>query len=529
VKPRRKTRLVLERLEDRLTPASFNLVYSGSSLTITQTTALAGATDTLNVTDNITPNMIVLTDAGAGGNTTNVDATDIKNVTLKLLPNTVAGTARTVTYDLGPTGRAGDLKLKLNSGDQTLDINDHGGTGAIQDDLKIRAGDGNDAIKAAVTGSLAIKDSTSISLGAGTSSITLGNTTIGDDLTINAKKATTTIAFGSGVGQTFSVAGNVDVDTGSGDNTLTMGLAGLGKATVSGKLDASGLTAFTLAPGSSVGKTVSLNAGAKPMTYTFSAGSSVGDNVSIRNKGNTPLASSVLVFNGTIGNNLRIRLGNTAGDTISMSGSVGGNMTVKAGKNGKIISLSPTASVGGDFEASLGNALAGQNLVSITGGAKVGGEVEVKLGNTTNPGGNLLDLSGAKIGGDVEVCGGSGGDTYKSSSAADKVNGATSIGGSVDIDFGNGSNSATVSGTVGGNSIRYDGGNGNDTVTIDASSFARIRVVFAAAPAGTTKTVTLGVLPKSAYIDFGKGSGTKTLNLTGTATPVTYPLTVKNR
>jgi hypothetical protein len=36
------------------------------------------------------------------------------------------------------------------------------------------------------------------------------------------------------------------------------------------------------------------------------------------------------------------------------------------------------------------------------------------------------------------------------------------------------------------------------------------------------------VRPRSAFINFGVGSGTKTLTLTGSATPVTYPMTVLN-
>jgi large repetitive protein len=529
VKLQRKIRLALERLEDRLTPASFDVVQHGASLTITQTAALAGATDTLNVTDNVTPNMIVLTDAGAGGNTTNVDTTGIKDVTLKLLPNTVTGTTRAVTYDLGPTGRSGTLKLNLGSGDQNLDINDHGGTGGVFHDLKINAGTGNDAITAAATGTLSVADSVYIGLGSGTKNVVLGNVKIGDDLTIIGKTATTAISLGAGTNQAFTVGRNVEIRTGTGTNTLTLGLPGVGTATIGRNLDASGETGFTLNPGSSVGRNVYLNAGTNAMTYTFAAGSTVNGDVSISNKGQTPLlASSSLQFNGSIGDDLYIKLGNAAGDTVSVGGSVGDDMSVKAGNNGKTILLRPTASVGGDFKATLGNALTGTNIVSITGGAKVGGNVKIKMGNATTAGGNMVDLSGAKIGGSVEVNAGAGGDTYLSSNATSKT-GATSIGGSVDIDFGNGNNSATISGSVGGHKISVDSGNGNDAVLIDAASFAEIHVAFSSAPTGTTKNVTLGVLPKSAYINFGKGGGTKTLTLTGTATPVTYPLTVKNK
>ena len=523
MKPQRKIRLVLERLEDRLTPASFNVVHSGTLLTITQTAALAGSTDTLNVTDNITPNMIVLTDAGTGGNTTNVDTTGVSNVTLKLLPNTVTGTTRTVTYDLGPTGRAGTLRFLLSSGDQTLDINDHGGTGNVFHDLKINADTGNDTITAAATGSLAVAKSVYIGLGSGTKNVVLGNVRIGHELTISAKTATTAISLGAGTKQAFGVAGDVEIRDGTGNNTLTLGLPGVGTATVGRNLDASGVTGFTLNPGSVVGRNVYLNAGNNSMTYTFAAGSTVYGDVVIYNKGEAPLlASSSLQFNGAIGDDLYIKLGNSAGDTVTVGGLVGGDMSVKAGSNGKTITLTPTAGVGGDFKAELGNGVAGVNIVSITGGARIAGDVKVKLGNTGNAGGNIADLSGALIGGSVEVGSGADGATYLSTKK-------TFIGGSVDIDFGTGNNSATVSGTVGGHTISYSGGSGNDTVLIDATSFAKIYVTFEAAPTGTTKNVTLGVLPKSAYIDFGPGSGTKTLNLTGTATPVTYPLTVKNK
>jgi hypothetical protein len=335
--------------------------------------------------------------------------------------------------------------------------------------------------------------------------------------------------LGAGPGQTFTAAENVDIDTGTGNNTLTMGFVGIGTAAVSGNLDASGMTFFSLGAGSSVAGRVSLDAETKPMTYTFNTGSSVGGSVSIRNEGNTPLASSTLLFNGTIDDDLHVTLGNTAGDTISVSGSVGGNMNVNGGNHGKTITLSSTASVGDDFSARLGNGVTGANIVSITAGAQVGGNVYVKLGNTTNAGGNLLDLSGAKIGGSVTAQGGSGADTYLSSSAADTANGATFIGESVHIDFGAGPNNATISGTVGGHSIDYEGGVGNDTVKIDATSYANIRIDLETAPGGSTKIVTLGIRPKSAFIDFGVGGGTKTLTLTGTATPVTYPLKVLHR
>ena len=81
---------------------------------------------------------------------------------------------------------------------------------------------------------------------------------------------------------------------------------------------------------------------------------------------------------------------------------------------------------------------------------------------------------------------------------------------------------------VGGGSFTYRGGTGNDTVIFGAVSNVSVNIVFAAAPPGTAKTVTLGVRPRSAFIDFGFGTGAKTLNLVGTATPVTYPLTVRN-
>jgi hypothetical protein len=519
----------VECLEDRLTPASFNLMYSGGSLTIVQTTALAGASNTLNITDNVTPNMIVLTDAGTGGNTNNVDVTGVTNVTLNLLANTVAGTPRTITYDLGAAGRPGDLKLNLSNGDQSLDINDNGGTGPVGDDLKISAGNGADTITAAATGSVAVTDTTSISLGNGDKTIALGNTALGNNLKINVKNGTDSVSLGASPGQTFTVAGNVDIDTGNGNNSLTMGFVGIGTAAVSGNLDAGGMTFFSLGTGSSVGGRVSLDAEVKPMTYTFNTGSSVGGTVSIRNEGSTPLASSSLQFNGTIGKDLRITLGNTAGDSVSVSGSVGREMEVNAGSHGKTITLSSTATIGSDFEARLGNALGGANIVSITGGASVGRNVYVRLGSTSTGGSNLVDLSGALIGGSVNVRGGSGTNTYLSSSSADAVNGPTSIGGNVSIDFDGTNNSATISGSVGGSSIRYSGGHGNDTVTVDATSFAVIHIDLETAPAGSKKIVTLGVRPKSAFIDFGVGSGTKTLNLTGTATPVTYSLTVKNK
>jgi hypothetical protein len=529
VKLRRKTRLVLEQLEDRLTPASFNLFYSGGNLTIMQSAALSGATDTLNITDNVTANMIVLTDAGAGGTTTDVPVAGVTNVTLNLLPNAVAATTRTISYDLGAAGRAGNLTLNLSSGPQSLDINDNGGTGPVGGNLTVNAGPGSDTITAAASGTLSVGQSFNITLGSGTQTVTLGNTAIGNNLNFNTTTAVDAISLGGGPGQAFTVAGNVNIFTGTGNNTLTMGFVGIGTATVSGNLYATGISFFSLGSGSAIVGNATFNAGVKPLSYTFNTGSSVGGSVSISNQGGIPLASSSLSFAGTIGNNLAVSLGNTAGDSVSLTGAVGGNMNVTGGSSGKTVSLSSTASVGKSFTALLGNGIAGANIVSITGGAQVGQNIYASLGNTTNAGGNLLDLSGALVGGSVTVQGGSGADTYKSSSSADTVNGPTFIGGSVYMNLGAGPNSATVSGTVGGPSISYLSGPGNDTVLIDAASFASIYINLFVASPGTTKSVTLGVRPRSAFIDFGFGSGTKTLTLTGTATPVTYPLTVLNK
>jgi hypothetical protein len=527
VKLRRKTRLLLERLEDRLTPASFNLVYSGNSLTITQNAPLSGASDTLNVTDNVTAGMIVLTDAGAGGTVTDVPVAGVDNVTLNLLANSAAPTVRTVTYDLGASGRSGNLTVNLNNGATTFDVNDNGGTGSVTGNLRVASGAGNDTFTLASTGSLSVGDNVYLAPGAGTQTISLGNTDIGNSLYVTSMTGTDTIGLGSGAGQTFSSGGNVFIFTGPGNNTLTLGAPANGTATVGGSLTASGIATFTLNANSSITGNATLAAGIKSITYTFNAGSFVGGNVTTSYSGGTPLASSTLMFAGTIGNNLGVTLGNTGGDSVAVSGSVGGNMTVFAGSNGKTIALSPTASVGDNFTAILGNGLAGQNLVSITGGASVGRNAYVSLGNTTSAGGNLLDLSGAQVGANLTAIGGSGADTLKTTASG--ATGATAIGGSVYVNLGLGPNTATISGTVGGPSITYLSGPGNDTVTINANSFAAMYIDLGAAPPGSTKTVNLGVRPRSAFINFGVGTGTKTLNLSGTATPVNYPLTVLNK
>jgi len=555
VKLRRKTRLVLERLEDRLTPASFNLFYSGGSLTITQTGPLTGQTaavppatpgpnNTLNIIDNsnnavtdaVPANTIQLTDAGpgGGGTTTNVNTSGVTNVTLNLLSSSaVPPTPETVTYDLvGSAGRPGNLTINLNSGALSFDMNDVTGTGPVQGNLNISAGAGNDSITLASMGVLSVNKSVAIQLGAGTKSIDLGSTTIGDNLSLTSTTAVDTISLGADTGSSFSVAGNVYVSTGVGANTLSVG-GPVSTATVTGNLTASGLNFFALAPTAMIGGNVNLNAGIKGITYSFEGGagamSIVGGSVYISNSGSLPLATSSVTFNGSIGNNLFVTLGNTAGDTYSQGGSVGGNVIINAGSFGKTISLSPTASVGGNFTANLGNGVTGVNIVSITAGAQVGGNLSVRLGNTTSAAGNLLDLSGAIIGGSVTVFGGSGADTYLSTNSS-SPDGETLIGGSVYLNLGAGPNNATISGSVGGPSITYMGGAGNDTVLIDAASYAAIYIDLGVSLTGSTKSVTLGIRPRSFFLNFGVGSGTKTLTYEAgsSATPINYPSTILN-
>jgi len=57
-------RPVLETLEDRLTPSSYNITGSGTTLTVTQTQSVSAGTTALTITDDPATGTITLADTG---------------------------------------------------------------------------------------------------------------------------------------------------------------------------------------------------------------------------------------------------------------------------------------------------------------------------------------------------------------------------------------------------------------------------------------------------------------------------------
>src|SRR5207247_5211583 len=76
-------RFLLETLEDRLTPSSYTIMGSGTTLTITQTAGVSAGTTSLDITDDPATGTITLSDTG-GTDTVTLTTSGFSNLTVNL-------------------------------------------------------------------------------------------------------------------------------------------------------------------------------------------------------------------------------------------------------------------------------------------------------------------------------------------------------------------------------------------------------------------------------------------------------------
>ncbi len=351
--------------------------------------------------------------------------------------------------------------------------------------------------------------------------------------------------FGNGTAADH-VNGSVYVQQGSGQEVFNVGQAtptslmpATTAVTVGGNVTFSGASqtgflgnAINIAPGSVVSGNLNASAAAQVTIGEFSfVGGSVSGNVMVSNA-NQPILSNLVII-GQVGGNVNF-MGSNNGDTVSLfntpagppHGSVGGSMTLIMGTGAgpilpSLVNMDTGTFVGGSLTILAGN---GGTQVSLSG--TIGGNLSVTAGNGANAvdlgnnGGAFFNLPGPlTVGGTVNLNLGAGGNAVEFFTG-------TTVGKSVTMTMGNGTNTFTLDAgaQVLGRTLSFTGGTVHDTVMINnaiANVFA-LNVLF---KNGIRELdIAAGTSLDSAYINFGTGSGTKTLN----SPTVTWDETIVN-
>jgi hypothetical protein len=290
----RSNRPSLEVLEDRWVPASFTWIGSGSTLTLTQTSAAIGA---LTITDNVSS--VTVSDAG-DGSTATVSLVGFSNLTVNLL-----STDRTaLTYNLG-AARSGNVTLNIaNASARGLTFNPGGNT--IGGNLTITGGNGN----------LLVTETSALLLG--------GNATLNGGLSLDVFNA---------IGTTVTIGGNFTL------NKVNVVALGSGSV-IGGSLlfnDSGEFTPNTLTlTGTTIGSNLSYTGGSSTDIIVLNMASVVGGNLSV-NFGTQTSGSSELGINGT---------SQVAGSVAV----IGGNLGTQS------VTLATTATVNGSASFNMGSA-----------------------------------------------------------------------------------------------------------------------------------------------------------------------------
>ncbi len=239
-----------------------------------------------------------------------------------------------------------------------------------------------------------------------------------------------------------------------------------------------------------------------------------------------------IVENALIGGNLTVlsHMENVSTNYFLDGAFIGGNVSILAGNLDDNITfgqLAPTI-IGGSFQATLGN---GTNNIVVLAGSSVGGNVTA-IGGDQN---DAVTLDG-DIGGNAYlalnngtnnlILGGSVGSnlTMIAGSGDDNVTFPGAVGGNVYLSLGGAFMAGNVvnfdtTATVGGSSFSYFGGSGADSLTFNGS--APLARVYSSLGAGAD-TFTLGTMSPLAflYVDFGAGDDVLVNNFIG---PFSFP------
>jgi hypothetical protein len=361
----------LEALEDRLTPALTYVLDAAGNLTVTGTTV----NPTLTITE-AAGNSVTIMD-GASSNTfavpgnLNVNVTSLNAVYL-------------VTYNVGGTV-LGNVSLSARSLG-LVDVSVNGTGGSIHGNLTLKTGGGDDLVG------------------------------------VNA----------FGAGSPLTVAGSLSVDTGAGNDFLVLG--GIGDVTVGGNLFAYNVNtllfgASTETVGGFTHITTDTNTSGGANLVSTSATTTMAGDLFFTG---TNASTNDVVLNGTVGGRLFASLGNGAADSLVAAATsvVGGSAFIQGGNGGDSVTL--LGSVFGNLSLILGN------------------------------GGNTVIVGGTVGGTSISYLGGSGGDTFTYAASAPAAR-LTGIFGAGDDTFNLDSNSlasAYLNGGAGTNTF-------NPSVTIN--------------------------------------------------------------
>ena len=198
--------------------------------------------------------------------------------------------------------------------------------------------------------------------------------------------------------------------------------------------------------------------------------------------------------------NLTVDLGNGTRDfnLTGTSNSIGGNLSVTAGSGSQTVEVAVNndLSVGGALSLSLG----------------ADGDIVDEDGNNINVAGHatfvsvnqFLNDGTMAIGGNLSFTSSSSTDTDSFSTTA-----ASSVGGDIDIDLGDGTNNANIIGILGGSNVTYNGGSGVDDVTFGTTGNPA-DVVINLGSGNDTFTLLPGasISPTTLTVDFGGGNDT---------------------
>jgi hypothetical protein len=359
MKPRSRTRLNLEQLEDRWCPSLYFNFDSGGNLNIGDG-ALQGAPTggVLNIVQHAGT-----VDVGTGGSSTNL------------------GVGIPVT---------GKINIRLNNVGATVNLflYDATSNNATAGSVCISAGNGNDTVNVlgnnTATGQSVINGDFVTNLGNGKDTVSLDNTVVGKN--------------------NLEVRGNVHVTMGNSQfDELDVGNF-IGGVQVDGSVYGTNLDTFQLLDvpmPSSVGNNVFLSSSkgttSASNNYNFfgsiGSTSSVGGSVTISTGGAAVGAfGTTVLLQGTIGGNVYANMGN-GNNNFSLdptTGLIGGNLSVVGGNGIDVVTIAGT--LDGSLTASLG---AGSNKLLIPAGSTI-------LGNFVNytggAGANDVEFAGSAVG-----------------------------------------------------------------------------------------------------------------------------------
>ncbi|HYV36589.1 MAG TPA: hypothetical protein VE988_12830 [Gemmataceae bacterium] len=359
MKFRNRTRLSLEKLEDRWCPAlTTNLVAGTLSISGAPTGAIS------IVQDSTTAGTITVSDNGVP--VTATPFTGVNNLKLKL-----TAADDTVSIDLGGKTLAGKIYADLGNGKNSLTILD----GIVGGDLQVQSGSGTDTVvlgdSAVAAPAFTVTKNTYIDLGDAIDDVLTvhGNTTLNGYLSAEAANNITLDAASD-------VKKNVFIVGGTGGNTVLL------NGTVEGSVDY-----FSPFFGVTAGANLTVG-GIVDGSVTF-VGTKLADSFTITSAGS--VGRSVFAFMGA------------GDDTLTLHGAVTGGLYLDAGNGANNITLDSI--IGGRTTIYGGN---GVDTLTMTANAKFLDTAVISLG----AGNDVVSLDNAATFTTMLVNGGSGTNTF---------------------------------------------------------------------------------------------------------------------